>query len=236
MLASSSWPKTIPDLPPELEAKRQAWHHYWLSQYDERYSFVTKFNQRFLESLQHDSSGETVLELGPGARGGTPGLLSSGDSYYCCDVDPIFCEQLRSSLPEGRVACGDIQKRLPYENGFFDRVVAMHVLEHLPNLLAALREVLRILKPNGHLDIVIPCEGSALYTLGRHFSSARVFKKKFGSGFWKIMKVEHVNTASEIVREIERVFAVERSQFFPLPAPAVGVRMNLLAAFRLKPL
>ncbi|MEO6420943.1 MAG: class I SAM-dependent methyltransferase [Polyangiaceae bacterium] len=234
MSASSSWPKTIPGLPPELEAKRQAWHHYWLTQYDERYSFVTKFNERFLESLQRRGSAETVLELGPGARSGTPGLLSPGDSYYCCDEDPIFCEQLRGGLPEGRVACGDIQKRLPYEDGFFDRVVALHVLEHLPNLPAALREILRILKPDGHLDIVIPCEGSPLYTLGRHFSSARVFKKKFGSGFWKIMKVEHVNTASEIVRELERVYSVERSQFFPVPAPVVGVRMNLLAAFRLR--
>jgi ubiquinone/menaquinone biosynthesis C-methylase UbiE len=35
---------------------------------------------------------------------------------------------------------------MPFEDGYFDRVIAIHVLEHLPDLPRALREISRLMK------------------------------------------------------------------------------------------
>ena len=39
---------------------------------------------------------------------------------------------------------GDCQQRMDFEEGYFDRILAIHVLEHLPNLPAAVREMHRL--------------------------------------------------------------------------------------------
>lgn len=43
-----------------------------------------------------------------------------------------------------------------FADNFFDVVIMTHTLEHLPNPLASLKEVYRILKPGGALQLVVP--------------------------------------------------------------------------------
>lgn len=45
---------------------------------------------------------------------------------------------------------------LPFENGTFDLVLLSEVLEHIPDDTAALREIVRVLRPGGHLVISVP--------------------------------------------------------------------------------
>ena len=57
----------------------------------------------------------------------------------------------------------DCQQRMDFPDGFFDRYLAIHVLEHLPNLPGAVREAWRLLnKERGRMLVVIPTEGSPL--------------------------------------------------------------------------
>lgn len=46
--------------------------------------------------------------------------------------------------------------RLPFDSQSYDIVICSEVLEHVPNHHQAVRELLRILKPNGHLVISVP--------------------------------------------------------------------------------
>lgn len=39
--------------------------------------------------------------------------------------------------------------KIPYSNDTFDLIICNHVLEHIPDYLVAIREIYRILKPNG---------------------------------------------------------------------------------------
>lgn len=231
---TSGWPKRIPALSPELEEKRRAWNHYWLAHYPDRFSFVEKFTECFLRALPDQRHPQRILEIGPGHVSAVRRLMAADDCYSCCELDPAFCDVLRRDLPGSGVLHADVQDGIPAASESFDRVVAVHVLEHLPRLPPALDEIARVLRDDGRLDVVIPCEGSPLYTLGRRLTSAREFRKRFGGGFREIMQVEHVNRAREIVPELGRRFALEQATFFPFPLATLGVRANLLAGFRLR--
>jgi len=55
-----------------------------------------------------------------------------------------------------KVCRADLNKRLPFEDGFFDVVHANQVLEHLPGTDCFTKEVHRILKPGGYAVISTP--------------------------------------------------------------------------------
>jgi 2-polyprenyl-3-methyl-5-hydroxy-6-metoxy-1,4-benzoquinol methylase len=58
---------------------------------------------------------------------------------------------------------------LPFRNNAFDVVIGQHVIEHLPDVDAALREWKRVLKPRGHVALATP---NARYPDPTHFADA----------------------------------------------------------------
>lgn len=46
--------------------------------------------------------------------------------------------------------------KLPFENDTFDFIIANHVMEHVPNWFESFKEMARILKPGGTIEIWIP--------------------------------------------------------------------------------
>jgi len=64
---------------------------------------------------------------------------------------------------------------VPFRDSTFDALIGQHVVEHLPDMDAALREWKRVLKPNGRLALATP---NARYPDPAHFADAdhaRVF-------------------------------------------------------------
>ena len=136
--------------------------------------------------------------------------------------------------PEVEVIVGDAQERMPFDDGSFDRVLAIHVLEHLPNLPAALAEIRRLLKPSGRLVVVIPCEGGLAYSLARRISAQRIFEKRYGMSYRFFIESEHINVPREILEECAAHFAVVRRRYFPLVVPLTVP--NLVIGLELTPL
>jgi SAM-dependent methyltransferase len=85
---------------------------------------------------------------------------------HACDLSESAISACKAD-PQGvefRVATAE---RLPYDDGSMDFVWIFDVLEHVEDPAAVLREVARVLRPEGRFHIVLPLEGQprTLYRL-----------------------------------------------------------------------
>jgi SAM-dependent methyltransferase len=86
---------------------------------------------------------------------------------------------------EGVNVVWDLSKTpLPFEDKSFDFIIANHVLEHIPNWYECFKELARILKPGGTLEIwVPPVSSDAAFTYLDHIN--RIGQASFaGVGRW----------------------------------------------------
>jgi SAM-dependent methyltransferase len=226
----TAWPKNPPPLTADQEAAREAYRMLWHQRMPTKYAVVERFNHGFPVRLPL-KTGSVTLEIGAGLGAHAEFEDLTRQNYHFLEYREEFCKEIRQKHPSADVRCGDIEKRQPWADGYFDRIVAIHVLEHLRNLPLAIQEISRLLKADGALDIVIPCEGGFAHSLGRKITAERLFRKNFKMDFTPIRKNEHVNTYQEIMSVLRVDFAIQESEFFPLKIPLHN--LNFCAGFRL---
>lgn len=230
------WPKTFPSLTPEQERIRDDFVKYWHEILPRRFGFVDRFNHHYPLRTQGDRSGRT-LEIGAGIGEHLEYeqlTLEEQRRYHTLELRENMSAEIRRRFPHVVALTGDCQEPLPFPDGYFQRVLAIHVLEHLPNLPAAVREMHRVLDAlRGVLSIVLPCEGGLAYVLARRLSAQRLFEKRYRQSYRWFIEREHVNGPREILAELNPYFEVEHRRFFPLPIPAYGC--NLVVGLTLRP-
>ncbi|HWA10154.1 MAG TPA: methyltransferase domain-containing protein [Opitutaceae bacterium] len=222
MPTATKWPKVLPPL--TAEQKRisddfmRRWHEELAAR--GRYGAIEKFNHNFPVRFSQPGF-RTTLEIGAGLGEHveyeklTP---EQEENYYANEFRENMAAEIRKRFPRIKVVVSDCQKPFDFADGFFDRVIAVHVMEHLPNLPATIREAWRLLdKRRGRLLVVIPCEGSPAYSLARKISAERVYRKTYGGSYKWFYTREHINLPAEIFAELDPYFTVEARSFFPLP-------------------
>jgi SAM-dependent methyltransferase len=154
--------------PEQIEAARHdpklanvLYHDWEAGSYDDKWSI--SFDERCISYARDrfatvaGTAGwpyPSALELGCGTGFFLLNLMQAGvaECGFVTDLSPGMVEvALRNagelSLPvQGRVADAE---RIPYDDDTFDLVVGHAVLHHIPDVPAALREVLRVLRPGG---------------------------------------------------------------------------------------
>jgi SAM-dependent methyltransferase len=201
-------------------------HEFLTSVKSSRFGWVSRFDHAF--PVRSASSRLRTLEIGAGT--GTHVQFEPNGDYVALEASPELADQIppRDGLS---VVVADCEQRLPWDDDSFDRVLAIHVLEHLYNLPVALDEVARVLRPDGIFCVVIPCEGGRLYSLGRRVTTKRIFEKRYGTPYEWMIGQEHCNTAREVLAELDRHFFVRERRYFPLGVPAVD--LNLVVGLEL---
>jgi SAM-dependent methyltransferase len=210
------YPKELLQLSPEQEAARNDFMAHWLTVLPQRYGVIERFNHvgAFKWPVPE---GTRTLELGAGLGAHLEFEDLDKQAYTANELRPEIAARLKERFPKAKVLVGDMQAGLDCPDNSFDRVVAIHVLEHLPDLPRALKEIDRLLVPGGVLQTVLPCEGGFAYWLARNISAQRIFEQRYKMDYLPIIGNEHVSVAEEIEAELHKVFDLEEQVFFPLP-------------------
>jgi ubiquinone/menaquinone biosynthesis C-methylase UbiE len=234
--APSKWPKTVPSLTPEQKRISDDFVRYWHEVLPKRYGVVAKFNHQYVVRFAPKVFRRT-LEIGAGLGEHLAYEKLTQDqveNYLALEIRQNMADEIKRRFPAITVYVGDCQAKLDIEDGYFDRILAIHVLEHLPNLPAAIAQMHRLTnKTSGVFSVVIPCEGSAAYSFARKISAQRIFEERYKQSYRWLIEQEHLNKPKEILAELAKYFTVTHRAFFPLPVPLIFC--NLCIGLTLRP-
>jgi SAM-dependent methyltransferase len=237
-MQNTKWPKKIPPLTAEQKRISDDFMAHWLTVLPAKYNIIEKFNHNY--PLKHPPLNfMRTLEIGAGLgehlryESLTP---LQRKNYICLDIRPSLVKFLHRAFPDITAIIHDCQKSLKkFKDGYFDRILAIHLLEHLPDLPSAVKEVYRLLnKQKGIFSVVIPCEGGLAYSISRRISAQRIFETRYKQSYQWFIEREHINHANEILEELHPYFEITQKTFFPfrwIPIQA----LNLVIGISLKP-
>ncbi len=132
----------------ELEKMARLEDQYWW--FVGRRFIVRNLIQRFWKPKTNPA---LILDLGCGT-GGSFSLLRNWGTVIGLDASPIALKFARKRGMKYLVL-GDAQC-LPFDENRFDLVAVLDVLEHLEEDCQALKEIWRVLKPNGAVVFTVP--------------------------------------------------------------------------------
>jgi len=122
--------------------------HWW---YTGRRKILTAFVEEICRRVKDRRP--RILDVGCGT-GANLLMLSEYGEAEGVDVSEdalAFCRE--RGLDRVRLGAGE---QLPYEDGTFDLVTALDVVEHMDDDLAGLREMRRVLRPGGRVLLFVP--------------------------------------------------------------------------------
>lgn len=220
------WPKVPPPLTERQLSIVDDWMLYWhKSVLPTTYGSIERFNHGYPLTVLPNKPRFRTIEIGAGSGGHLRFENLDRQDYHCIEIRENMAEQIRRAFPGITAVVADCQTRLPYPDGYFDRAVAVHVLEHLPNLPAAVDELWRVMKEGAIFSVVIPCDPGVAYEFARRISSDRIFRKRYKMPYSWLMQREHLNSPAEVTSVVGKRFRRMDRKFFPLKIPIVNANL-----------
>jgi len=109
---------------------------------------------------QIDFRGERYLDVGCGNGAFTIGLGRDFSEVYGIDVEETRLAEFHQKVEARDLRNYTVQstsaEAMDFPDNYFDVVTAIEVIEHIPDLQAALDEIHRVLKPGGAFGITCP--------------------------------------------------------------------------------
>lgn len=149
----------------DAKALNAAVHDREAAFYDER--FAIAFDGRLASTVRRDLEGVAgpitpvarALDYCCGTGFAAVGIAAAGlaSQVHACDLSPKMIDQAAANartVGVGIVATVSDGERLPYADGAFELIVARGALHHLPDPVAALNEVRRVLAPGGRVIVL----------------------------------------------------------------------------------
>jgi len=122
-----------------------------------RVAYVSSVLRRYADELGRKPR---LLDLGCGDGGNLPWLRDLAGDLYASDYNPVRLSRAAAQRETLASLFMADATDYPAVDGAFDAIFFNHVLEHIPDDMAALREVRRIVRPGGLVVLGVPNEGA----------------------------------------------------------------------------
>jgi ubiquinone/menaquinone biosynthesis C-methylase UbiE len=191
--------------------------YYTTEQYNERIGsgFRSKlFRQSHLLMEKYNfGTVDKILEIGGGSIPHINFIKHKFNSYYSLEVDCGAKIDLYINKNYPKIIFNYYDgKNIQFNEGFFDRIVISHCLEHILEPEKFINEMLRVLKKGGVISIALPCDPGILWRIGRLLlKTNRRIKEKFF--LQKNIEVSDYINATEHVNSIFNLYAIIKEKF-----------------------
>lgn len=148
-----------------------------------------------------------LLEVGYGSGVLIPEFLNHCDNYYGVDIHEnhaLVESEVKKGNPKIKIGFGNICNT-EFEDGKFDCITALSVLEHIKEIDKAVGEIGRILKKDGFVIVGFPIENFA--------SNFILDIVKIAIGFDR--KVHHPTNHRQILAALQRHLKCTREIYYP---------------------
>ncbi len=185
--------------------------------------FLQKSHQLLEKTLPKNVVCNRVLEVGAGSGHHFSFVEQDFKEYMMTDSSKgmleITAKKLSRQVAE-RPLTIEMQDAtsLTYQDNSFDRLIATHVLEHLSDPVSVMREWNRVVRPNGIISIVLPCDPGLLWRAGRYFGPRRN-ARKCGIAYDYLQAAEHINSIYNLVVFIRHHFEDVTELWYPTRIP-----------------
>lgn len=182
--------------------------------------------KRIIEELEL-KDGDKVLDMGC-AHGFYIDLLKNLDlklDIFGADIDREALSYANKKYKGENIhlVYGDLMDKLPFRTNTFDKIIMSEVCEHLPNDLQGLREVNRVLKPNGILVLTVPNRNYPLLwdpvNWIRDHTGNKHFEKGVFAGIWtNHIRLYKPNEITSVVKKAKfTIISSEALTWWSLP-------------------
>lgn len=198
-------------------------------------AWVMRASHKLIEKnfTDHDYF-DKVIEVGAGTGEHYHLVRHKFGHYLLTDMDHKTLDIASKKLAaEGEKTSFKIQEgnQLAYPDHSFDRLIAVHVLEHIYEPHLALKEWRRVIKPGGVLSVLIPTDPGLAWRLGRNMGPRRNAIRQ-GLAYDYLMAREHVNSCNNLIALLRHYFPVANESWWPLKVPSID--LNLFFGFNAK--
>ncbi len=159
-------PTTNPDIERELAAAIDPWlaHMTWrpdFAAWREKRLHLEDYQQPYLRDINAHAAhllGGTVLDVGAGMGGLVVALARQGRRVVAQEYNPAYCQIIKLRARRyglDLAVVNSASEALPFADACFQLITAWDVLEHVQDVPATLRELHRILVPDGRAIVTI---------------------------------------------------------------------------------
>ena len=197
-------------------------------------SFAARKIHRLIESGRQGVQYSKCLEIGTNNSSHLPFVKHPWSEYTLLDLRPEAGTQSDPymTLSGVRFIQADVHS-LPFEDDSVDRVISTCLFHHLEDPLQAMKELIRVVRPGGVIDIFLPSDPGLSYRVVRFLTTSLKARKH---GVLLELKyfnaIEHRNHIKSLIVMAQYVFESQNINLDWFPIPANTWNLNLACVLR----